>query len=92
MYTEKELFYEELRKIQEFSVGVMLSKQDLYTDIEEMLDDVTFDVIYKICEMIDGCKNELIKYTIVNEKNENIVNENFMLHDWCESYLKCTDK
>ena len=56
-----------------------------------MLEDVTYDVIYMICEMIDGYRNDLIKYNIVNVKNDNVINDKIALHDWCEEYLRCTD-
>lgn len=91
MDDEKEIFYNELRKIQNFAIGTGLSKQSDYKNIEDMLADVTYDVIYKICEMIDGYRNDLIKYSLVNKQNNNVVNDNFTLHDWCEAYLRCTD-
>lgn len=56
-----------------------------------MLEDITYDVIYMICEMIDGYRNNLIKYNVVNVNNNNVVNDRIELHDWCEEYLRCTD-
>ena len=91
MNDEQILFYEELRKIQDFAIGTSLCRQNKYENIEDMLEDITYDVIYKICEMIDGYRHNLIKYKIVNIKNDKVVNDKIELHDWCEGYLRCTD-
>lgn len=91
MNEEQIAFYKELRKIQDFAIGTALSKQSKYKKTEDMLEDITYDVMYMICEMVDGYRNDLIKYNLVNIKNENVLNEEFSLHDWCEKYLRCTD-
>lgn len=91
MNDEQILFYEELRKIQDFAIGTSLCRQNKYENIEDMLEDITYDVIYMICEMIDGYRHNLIKYKIVNIKNDKVVNDKIELHDWCEGYLRCTD-
>lgn len=91
MNEEQKKFYDELRKIQDFAIGTSLCKQNKYKKTEDMLEDITYDVIYMICEMIDGYRNDLIKYDIINVKNNKVVNDKFALHDWCEGYLRCTD-
>ena len=91
MNDEQRTFYNELRKIQDFAIGNTLSKQSKYRKTEEMLEDATYDVIYMICEMIDGYRNDFVKYNIINVKNDNVVNDKIALHDWCEGYLRCTD-
>lgn len=91
MSEEQKNFYNELKKIQDFAIGTSLCKQSNYKKTEDMLEDITYDVIYMICEMIDGYRNDLIKYNIVNAKNGNIMNDKIALHDWCEEYLRCTD-
>lgn len=91
MDDEKIIFYNELRKIQDYAIGVSLSKRNKYKQIDEMLEDITYDVIYRICEMIDGYRNDLIEYSLVNKRNSKVVNDGFALHDWCEAYLRCTD-
>lgn len=91
MNDEQKLFYMELRKIQDLAIGTSLSKQSEYNETEDMLEDITYDVLYRICEMIDGYRNNLIKYNISNLKSNNIVNENIALHDWCEEFLRYTD-
>lgn len=89
--TEQELFFEELRRIQDFVIGVSLCKQDEYKNTEEMLEDVTYEAIFRMCEMIDGYGHNSAKYKLVNAQNGNTVNENLELHDQCVYYLRCTD-
>lgn len=91
MDNEKIMFYSELRRIQDLAIGTSLSKQSDYKKIEDVLEDVTYDIIYMMCEMIDGYRNNSIKYRLVNEKSDSIVNDGFTLHDWCEAYLRCSD-
>ncbi len=67
------------------------SLEDKYDSTEQLLEDVTYDVIYRICEMIDGYRNPSIKYNITNLKTQKSVNETSDLHDECEAYLRCTD-
>lgn len=91
MNEEQKLFYMELRKIQDFAIGKSLCKQIQYSETEDMLEDITYDVLYMVCEMIDGYRNNLIKYNIINLKSNSNINENISLHDWCEEFLRCTD-
>lgn len=91
MNDEQKLFYLELRKIQDLAIDISLCKQDKYNKIEDMLEDITYDILYHVCEMIDGYRNDLIKYNISNLKSNKIVNEDIALHDWCEEFLRCTD-
>ena len=91
MDEEIKLFYNELRKIQDLTIGMSLSKVNFYEKTEDMLEDITYNTIYKICELLDGYRNELIKYKLINAKSNYIVNDGFELHDWCEEFLRCTD-
>lgn len=89
--SEQELFFEELRGIQDFVVGLSLCKQDKYKNTEEMLEDITYEAIYRVFEMIDGYGNNSTKYKLVNTQNGNTLNEDFELHDRCADYLRYTD-
>ena len=89
--SEQELFFEELRRIQDLVIGVSLCKQDKYKNTEEMLEDVTFEVICRMCAMIDGYGHNSTKYKLVNAQNGNTLNENLELHDQCVDYLRGTD-
>lgn len=91
MNDEQKIFYNELRKIQDYAIGVSLCKQNKYIKTEDMLEDITYEVIYMICEMIDGYRNDLMKYNIINTKTDKVLNYKIALHDWCEEYLRCTD-
>ena len=89
--SEQELFFEELHRIQDLLIEAGLCKQDEYKNMEEMLEDVTYEAIYRICEMIDGYGHNSIKYKLVNTRNGNVLNENLELHDQCIDYLRCSD-
>lgn len=91
MNEEQINFYGELRKIQDFAIGSCLCRKDKYKRTEDMLEDITYDVIYMICEMIDGYRNNSIKYNVTNEKSGNVINDKIALHDWCEEYLRYAD-
>lgn len=91
MNEEQKNFFNELRKIQDFAIGTSLCKQGKYKKTEDMLEDITYDVIYMICEMMDGYRSDLIKCNVVNAKSNNAINDGIALHDWCEEYLRCTD-
>ena len=89
--TEQELFFEELRRMQDFVIGVSLCKQDKYKNTEEMLEDVTYEAICRMCAIIDGYGNNSTKYKLVNTQNGSTLNDNLELHDQCVDYLRCTD-
>ena len=89
--SDQELFLEELRGIQDFVIEVSLCKQDEYKNTEEMLKGVTYETIYRVCEMIDGYGHNSTKYKLVNTQNGNVLNEKLELHDQCADYLRCAD-
>lgn len=91
MDSEIELFYKELRRIQDLAIGTVLCKESKYEKTQDMLEDITYEVIYMMCELIDGYRNNLVKYNLVNVQDNNIVNKKFELHNWCEEYLRCTN-
>lgn len=91
MSAEQELFFKELRRIQDYVIGVSLCKQDKYKNTEELLEDATYEAICGMCEMIDGYGHDSRKYKLVNTSNGNTLNDNLELHDQCEDYLRCTD-
>ena len=91
MNTEQELFFKELRRIQDFVIGISLCKQDKYKNTKELLEDATYEALCGMCEMIDGYGHNSAKYKLVNAQKGNMVNENLELHDHCVDYLRCTD-
>lgn len=61
MTEEQELFWSEIKQIQDFVVNVSLTKYSKYDDMEKLLNDVTYETIYRLIELIDGVKNKSIK-------------------------------
>lgn len=80
-------FIKELESIQYYCVNVALCKKEEFNSTEELLNDVTSDVIYRVMEMIDGYGEQLPKHNIVNSITGEIVNDGIQLHDACVEYL-----
>lgn len=91
MDNELNLFCQELHWIQSDSVNIMLCNVNNYDEIEDMLTDFSYNLICRIMELLDGCRNENLKYHIVNSKNNAIINLGHNLHDLCEDFLNSTD-
>lgn len=91
MSEEKELFFNELKGIQDLAINMVLSNIDQYSSNEDALKDATYETIYRIMELIDGYGNEDIKYDICNSISGKSVNKNDELHDLCEQYLQYSD-
>lgn len=87
MTREQELFWKEIKKIQDCVVNVSLSKISEYDDMEKLLNDVTYETIYGMMELIDGYKNNDIRGELINIHSNNIINMNIDLHNYCEEYL-----
>ncbi len=88
MTKEQINFFEELAYIQEYCVQVPLSKEDKYCNTEELLKDVTYEVIYRIMELLDGYGRELQRCNIVNTVTGEVINEGIELHDKCVEFLE----
>lgn len=63
---EQELFWKEVKKIQDYVVNISLSKILQYDDMEKLLNDVTYETIYAIMELLDGYKNGDLRGEIIN--------------------------
>lgn len=88
MSDEQITFYKELSEIQDFVVNVTLSKEKEYDGTEDMLIDISYEIIYKCMELIDGYRNKNVKYEIKNLQSSEVINENVDLHNYCEEYLQ----
>lgn len=88
MSDEQLKFYKELARIQDFVVNVTLSKEDEYDGTESMLKDISYETIYRCLELIDGYRNNNMKYEIINLKSNEVLNKNIDLHNYCEEYLQ----
>lgn len=91
MTREQELFWEEVQRIQDCVVNVSLSKKSKYDNIEKLLNDVTYETIYSMMELMDGHKNSNLRYEIINRFTGSSINSNIELHNYCEDYLNCSD-
>ena len=88
MTDEQIRFFGELRKIQDSMINITLCQEKKYHTTEEMLIDISYDIIYRCMELIDGYRNDNIKYLLKNIQSGEVVNENIDLHNYCEEYLK----
>lgn len=81
------IFFQELSYIQEYCVNVTLSKERKYANTEELLKDVTCEVIYRIMELLDGYGN-LERCNIINTVTGESINSGIELHDKCMEFLE----
>lgn len=91
MTKERELFWKEVKKIQDYVVNISLSKISQYDDMEKLLNDVTYETIYAIMELLDGHKISELRGEVINKLTGCSINSNIELHNYCEEYLKCSD-
>lgn len=91
MTKEQELFWQEIKKIQDCVVNITLSKISQYDDMENLLNDVTYETIYAVMELLDGYKSSYLRGEIINKLTNCCINLDIELHDYCEEYLNCSD-
>lgn len=91
MTRELEIFWEEVKKIQDYVVNVSLAKISQYGNMENLLNDVTYETIYGIMELLDGHKNSDIWGKVIDKHTGSSINTNIELHNYCEEYLNCSD-
>lgn len=87
MTKEQIKFFKELAYIQEYCVNVALSKEKTYHNTEELLKDVTSEVVYRVMELLDGYGG-MQRCNIINAKTGAAINEGIELHDKCIEFLK----
>ncbi|MDE5909641.1 MAG: hypothetical protein K2H52_13005 [Lachnospiraceae bacterium] len=66
-------------------------KMSKYDDVEKLLNDVTYETIYGMMELLDGHKNHDLRGKVINRITGNCINSNIELHNYCEEYLNCSD-
>lgn len=91
MTSEQDLFWKEIQKIQDNVVNVSLLKASKYDDVKKMLEDVTYETIYGIMELLDGHRSNDLRSGVINKVTGNSINSNIELHNYCEEYLHCSD-
>ena len=88
---EQKQFFEVIANIQNKIVSIYALEFSKYNDMETFLNDVTYETICWLMELIDGIENPQIRGDIIHLATGNKINEDTMLHDCCEDYLKCSD-
>ena len=79
-------FFEKLQYIQKKSVATAMTNYKRGMVIEELLYDVTYDVMCDIMVFIDGYMGEL-KLDVVERESRESVRMGIELHDLCEDFL-----
>ena len=87
MTKNQELLFKELRNIQEYVVNVTLIESKRYQDLESMLNDITYETICRIMELLDGYYNNNLKGEIIDVQSGESISSEIELHDQCEDYL-----
>lgn len=85
------LFLENLGEIQKEVVNIMLCNLNKYNKTEDILLDVTYEIIIKIMELFDGYYKRDLKLDIVNKDTFQSITEGIQLHDKCVDFLECTN-
>lgn len=71
-------FFEALKNIQEEEIVASLYGKNNYCSVEEQLHDVTYGVIYRIMEMIDGYNEQIGRLDVIREETgEHLKNNPF---------------
>ena len=87
MTNEQQVFWEEVRKVQDYAVNVFLAKMSKYHTPKDLLNDVTYETIYEIMELLDGYKSDDLQGYVINKHTGKIINLNTDLHNSCEEWL-----
>ncbi|MBP5697378.1 MAG: hypothetical protein J6X11_12135 [Treponema sp.] len=92
MKRELEDFFKELAKIQDEQTNAFLCRLGKFDDgkLRESLENFSYEIIYKIMELLDGYYDSKKKYEVKNVFTNTIVNDRLDFHDLCEDFLKCS--
>ena len=88
----EERFWKQLISIQSFTIGDMLCQTEKYTNLEELLIDTSYNLIYRILELVDGYMDPETKYKLIDTLSGTVINSNGDLHNGCEERLMSTNK
>lgn len=92
MSSQMDSFFRAVNAIQDEVINVALIKKEKYDNIEELVTDTTYEMTYKIFELIDGLYNRSVKYSVTEINSNEVINDGIDFHDLCEDYLKCSNK
>lgn len=82
-------FFNSLQEIQQLVVNLTICNYKKGDNIEELLEDITYDTIYMIMELIDGYSNHNLQLDIIDRYTRESIRTGIELHDICADYLKC---
>lgn len=85
-------FFMALASIQNSCVCESLCKAEKYADLEEAITDISYEVIYRIMELIDGYSETEMHLSLIDMKTGLPMNDGIELHDACTDFLKCANK
>lgn len=69
-------------------VVVAASKHKEGDNIEDLLYDATYEMTYRILELIDGYGDDKLKLDLIDKESKRSLREGIELHDTCATYLK----
>lgn len=87
MTNDQKVFWDEVEKIQDYVVNTYVSKESEFHTIKDLLNDVTYETIYEIMELLDGYKSDNLQGYVINKHTGKIINLNTDLHNSCEECL-----
>ena len=70
MSSQMDFFLKSINNIQDEVINVMLINKDKYDNLEEMITDATYEMTYKIFELMDGYYNK------------DLISRHIMLKSW----------
>lgn len=90
MNKEQEYFLKELAKIQDEQVNILLIQkgETSNNELRSELESFSYEIIYRIMDLLDGYYNSEKKYEIKNVNTNTILNDKLGFHDLCEKFLK----
>lgn len=91
MEEERTIFFHELGKIQRKAINDCMCNIENYETINKMVEDVTFNVLAMILELIDGYVNKRIECKVMNVKTGNIINSDIEMQDLLPNFLERPD-
>lgn len=81
-------FFHILQEIQEEVAMISLDELNQGIEVEEVIYDSTYEMAYRIMELLEGYMREDLKFKIVEEHSEVFLGQDIQLHDACSEYLK----
>ena len=87
---EKETFLKQISKIQDEQINIFLTQIGEFENnkLRTEYENFSYEIIYRIMELLDGYYNSKLKYELKNIINNTIINKKSNFHDLCTIFLK----